>query len=60
MIFVTFRRTNGPLVRLAIHRDDDQALDFVLARSCREFGDPSQALPPLPQPRAAQKSEARR
>ena len=51
MIAVTFRRTNGPLVRLAIPRDDDQAVDFVLACACRHFGDPNAALPPLPAPK---------
>lgn len=56
MILVTFRRTNGPLVRLAIPRDDDAAVDFVLACACRHFGDPSVVLPFPPPP----KNKARR
>lgn len=58
MIAVTFRRTNGPLVRVAVPRDDDAAVDFVLACACRHFGDPNAALPPIPAPKP--KAKARR
>lgn len=48
MILVTFRRPDGPLTRLEIPRDDDAAVDFVLACAWRHFGDPNAVLPPIP------------
>ena len=56
MIAIRFRRIDGTAGRLAVPRDDDQALDFVLAAACREFGDPTKILPHPPKP----KREARR
>lgn len=50
MIFATFRRTDGTAGRVRIDRDDDQAVDFVLACACRHFGDPTVILPPPPPP----------
>lgn len=51
MIAVTFRRTGGEPIRLAIPRDDDAAVDFVLACACRHFGDPTKVLPFPPPPK---------
>lgn len=51
MILATFRRPGGPLVRLSIDRDDDEAVDFVLACAWRHFGDPAAILPPIPAPK---------
>lgn len=53
MIAVAFRRIDGPLIRLAIPRDDDAAVDFVLACACRHFGDPTKVLPHPPPPKKA-------
>jgi len=55
MIAVAFRRTGGQIVRLTVPRDDDAAVDFVLACACRHFGDPNAVLPhpPAPKPKKA-------
>lgn len=49
MIRVAFKRPGTEPVRLVIDRDDDAAVDFVLACACRHFGDPSIVLP-FPKP----------
>lgn len=58
MIAVTFRRTGGEPIRLAIPRDDDAAVDFVLACAWRHFGDPSVVLPFPPPPPAKKKARS--
>lgn len=53
MIVATFRRTDGTLGRVRVDRDDDEAVDFVLACACRHFGDPTVILPFPPAPKKA-------
>ncbi len=56
MIAISFRRPGSERFRLVIDRDDDAAVDFVLACACRHFGDPSVVLPFPPPPPAKKKA----
>lgn len=51
MIAVTLKRPNGAMTRIRINRDDDAAVDFVLACAWRHFGDPKAVLPFPPPPK---------